>query len=105
MRVSNEMSLRDLYNHPDIGYGACDTIDTLELLEDVQRDNCVEVVEDALDSMNACWDMEELNDFLWFETDVIAEWLGFEDWDALSRRANEEDEEEEDEDEDEEEED
>ena len=22
----------------------------------------------------------EVNDFLWFETDTIAEWLGFNDW-------------------------
>lgn len=24
-----------------------------------------------------------LNDFFWFENDTIAEWLGYEDWEAL----------------------
>ena len=39
----------------------------------------------------------ELNDLLWFEDDTIAEWLGFEDWEALERFNNgEEGEEEED---------
>lgn len=30
----------------------------------------------------------ELNDFLWFEDDYIAERLGFEDWEALERFNN-----------------
>ena len=25
-----------------------------------------------------------LNDFLWFETDTIAQWLGFSSWDVLT---------------------
>lgn len=42
----------------------------------------------------------ELNDFLWFEDDYIAELLGFEDWEALERHnKGEEDEEEEEEEE------
>ena len=35
----------------------------------------------------------ELNDLLWFEDDTIAEWLGFEDWEALERFNNGEEEE------------
>lgn len=35
----------------------------------------------------------ELNDLLWFEDDTIAEWLGFEDWEALERLNNGEEEE------------
>ena len=31
----------------------------------------------------------ELNDFFWFENDTIAEWLGFEDWEALEKANNE----------------
>lgn len=34
-----------------------------------------------------------INDFLWFEDDTIAEWLGFEDWEALERFNNGDDEE------------
>lgn len=36
-----------------------------------------------------------INDILWFEDDTIAEWLGFEDWEALERYNNGEEEEEE----------
>ena len=25
----------------------------------------------------------DINDFFWFETDTIAEWLGYEDWEKL----------------------
>lgn len=34
----------------------------------------------------------EINDLFWFEEDQIAEWLGFEDWEALERFNNGEDE-------------
>ena len=32
------------------------------------------------------WSDTAINDFLWFETDTIAEWLGYEDWDDLCRK-------------------
>lgn len=36
--------------------------------------------------------MTEINDILWFERDTIAEWLGYEDFDAIiSRNADKED--------------
>lgn len=41
-------------------------------------------------------DETELNDILWFEEDTVAEWLGFEDWEAL-QTANKWEEDEEDE--------
>lgn len=34
----------------------------------------------------------EINDLFWFEEDTIAEWLGFEDWEALERFNSGEDE-------------
>lgn len=30
----------------------------------------------------------EINDFLWFETDTIAEWLGYADWEKLMEDEN-----------------
>ena len=39
----------------------------------------------------------EINDFLWFETDTIAEWCGFSSWEALENGEEEEEEEEEEE--------
>ena len=35
----------------------------------------------------------EINDFLWFETDAIAEWCGFSSWEALENGEEEEEEE------------
>ena len=32
----------------------------------------------------------ELNDFMWFEDDTIAEWLGFNDFDEIMNRNEEE---------------
>ncbi|OQB14299.1 MAG: hypothetical protein BWY15_01154 [Firmicutes bacterium ADurb.Bin193] len=37
-------------------------------------------------------DETELNDFFWFEDDTIAEWLGYEDFEALMNRNEEDDE-------------
>ena len=34
----------------------------------------------------------EINDFLWFETDAIAEWCGFSSWEALENGEEEEEE-------------
>lgn len=44
-------------------------------------------------------DETDINDFFWFEEDTIAEWLGYEDFEELMHRDDEnEDEEEDDED-------
>ena len=32
----------------------------------------------------------ELNDFIWFEDDVIAEWLGYNDFDEIMNRSEKE---------------
>lgn len=34
----------------------------------------------------------ELNDFFWFETDTIAEWLGYRNWEELEKAHEEEEE-------------
>lgn len=73
--------------------------DTLEVLK--EKDLC-ERLEQILESdifPDGCTDTE-LNDFLWFEDDYIAELLGFDSWEDLE---NDGEEEEEDEEEDEEE--
>ena len=31
----------------------------------------------------------ELNDFMWFEDDTIAEWLGYNDFDEIMNRSEE----------------
>jgi len=62
-----------------------DELDTIEaILEDLYPDGMSET---------------ELNDFFWHERDVIAEWLGYEDFEALMNRDNKDEDEEDEEDE------
>jgi hypothetical protein len=77
--------------------------DTVKYLTDEELDT----IETRLEELNPDgMDETDINDFFWFEDDTIAEWLGYEDFEALMKR-DEEDEDDEDydeEDEDEEEE-
>ena len=69
--------------------------DTLDVLR--EKDLC-DQLENILENdvfYDGCTDTE-LNDFLWFERDTIAEWLGFFDWDDLENDGEEEEEDEED---------
>lgn len=78
-------------------------VDTVKYLTDDELDK----IEEMLEELNPNgMDETDINDFFWFEDDTIAEWLGYEDFEALMKR-DEEDEDDEDydeEDEDEEEE-
>lgn len=69
--------------------GGKDTLDTL-----IEKDDCQEV-EDLIETVFLDQDAtdEDINDFLWFERDAIAEHLGYRDWDAYEC-GEEEDEEE-----------
>ena len=78
-----------LYNFPACG-GAIDTLDVLK-----ERDDWEEV-EFFLESIFLEEDVTDgdINDFLWFERDAIAEHLGYSDWDAYEfGEENDEDEE------------
>ena len=59
--------------------------DTLAVLSDAEKDAigwCIaERYEDSLTPV-------ELNNLLWFERDMIAEWLGYEDFDELLEDKN-----------------
>ena len=92
MEITSEISLRNFE-------GWSGAVDTLNTLTDEQKDNLEAILEelhpDGMDEGN-------LNDLLWFENDLIAEWLGFEDWEDLERENSEEDDEEDDDEEDEE---
>lgn len=58
--------------------GGKDTLDTL-----IERDD-YEEVEDLIETVFLDRDAtdEDINDFLWFERDAIAEHLGYSDWEA-----------------------
>lgn len=62
--------------------GECwsDAVDTLNELEDDE----LAIIEDCLEELYPeGMSMTELNDFLRFENDTIADWLGFADWESL----------------------
>lgn len=68
--------------------GAKDTIDELTS-DEVERLSCL-FEEVFAEDTDEC----ELNDFLWFERDTIAEWLGYYDFDDLIKKHKGEDDEE-----------
>lgn len=83
MKIYTETSLTNF----EFWSGAKDTVKylTYDELEQIES-----ILEDAYpDGMS---DME-INDFFWFEEDLIAEWLGYEDFDELMHRDDEEEEE------------
>ena len=91
MKITSEISLRNFE-------GWSGAVDTLNTLTDDQKDEIEANLEELYpDGMGET----RLNDFLWFENDTIAEWLGFEDWEDLERKNSGEDDEEEDEEEEE----
>ena len=65
--------------------------DTVKYLTDDEMDTIESILEEQYpDGMSET----ELNDFFWFEDDLIAEWLGYEDFETIMNR-NDEDEEDE----------
>ena len=58
--------------------GGKDTLDTLREKGDVDSVECL------IEGMQMCdepWSDTNINDFLWFERDTIAQHLGYSDWD------------------------
>ena len=87
MKLYREESIRNF----DFWSGAKDTA---KYLTEDEMNTIEEMLEELYpDGMSET----ELNDFFWFEDDTIAEWLGYEDFEALMNR-DDEDEDEEDED-------
>ena len=74
--------------------------DTLEVLIDKGLCDTVEAcLEEDLNSYGEMPDDTAINDFLWFERDVIANYCGFSSWEALENGEEEEEETEEEEEE------
>lgn len=76
MKVSREISITDFH----FWSGAQTTVKLLELeeLKAIQ-----EYIEEIEDEDKIIWTETMLNDFFWFETDWIAEFLGFKDFEDL----------------------
>lgn len=75
MKITKDVNAVDVMNNA--WSGAADTLDLLTLDE----------IEQILYMLEDCFpdgmDETDLNDFLWFETDTIAEWLGYSDFEEL----------------------
>ena len=71
MKVYSDISLKN--------FGAwAGAAETLDALTEDEIDMIETILEDEY-GIDEC----ELNDFLWFETDTIAKWLGYSDWKEL----------------------
>lgn len=58
--------------------------DTLDDLTDNEIETIIEILEDC--NNGEPWGETDLNDFLWFERDTIAEWLGYNDYEEIMNR-------------------
>lgn len=72
MKITCEKSLRNF----DFWGAACYTRGFLTFA-DLDR------IEDALEEVSLCWTETEINDLFAFDSDQIAEILGYEDWETL----------------------
>lgn len=82
MKIYYEKSLSDF----EFWSGAKDrvkylTTDDLDKIEPILED----MYPDGIDETT-------INDIFWFEEDTVAEWLGYEDWEALEADRKDEDE-------------
>ncbi len=76
MLIHTETSLR---NFQFWGGGAdtanCLTYEQLDTIESILEDICPQGIDEV-----------ELNDLMWFDSDIIAEWLGFNDFEELKNQ-------------------
>lgn len=78
MKIYYELNLKSF----DAWSGAKETLATLTIKQIEQLENMLpDIFEDEASET-------QLNDFLWFETDTIAEMLGFRNWEHLERTNN-----------------
>ena len=70
MYIKREMNFTDLFNNS--WSGAIDTLKTIELAD--KEDELMEYLEEIFEGDVP--DETEVNDFLWFESDEIYEYLG-----------------------------
>lgn len=61
-----------------------------DTLEDLTDDEIEQVFNMLNDTYLEVPTLTEINDFFWFERDTIAEWLGYNSYDELMRRDEEE---------------
>lgn len=72
--------------------GGKDTLDTLREKGDVDSVECL--IDEYISTSEDGWSDGDINNFLWFERDTIAQHLGYSDWDEYEYGEREDDEEE-----------
>ena len=85
MTVTKEVNVFDLYYGDQLWSGAADTVRYLSFEE-------VEQILSALEDSTAAeepWSETELNDYFWYETQAIAEILGYDSFDEIMHREQE----------------
>lgn len=85
MKIYSEKSLREF----NFWAGAADRV---KYLTDDDLDRIEETLEEIYPEG---MDETAVNDLFWFEEDTIAEWLGYDDFDALMKRDDEDEQEDE----------
>ena len=73
--------------------GGKDTLDTLREKGDVDSVECL--IDEYISASEDGWSDGDINNFLWFERDTIAQHLGYSDWDEYEYGDKEEEDEEE----------
>ena len=73
--------------------GGKDTLDTLREKGDVDSVECL--IDEYISTSEDGWSDGDINDFLWFERDTIAQHLGYSDWDEYEYGNKDEEDEEE----------
>ena len=76
MLVQYEINEYNIFN--ELWSGGRDTLDNLTVNEVAQILDMIDTGEPK--------DLTELNDFFWFERDLIAEWLGYSNYEELMNR-------------------
>ena len=73
--------------------GGKDTLDTLREKGDVDSVECL--IDEYISTSEEGWSDGDINNFLWFERDTIAQHLGYSDWDEYEYGDKDEEDEEE----------
>lgn len=85
MKVYKDIYAEDL---PDILWSGA--LDTIEDLTEAECQTVLSIYESSLEldanGEPVAVDETELNDFFWFERDLIAEWLGYNSFDDIMNR-------------------
>lgn len=86
MRIIEEIFLEDKYDLEGALWSGA--LDTIRYLTNDEVKEVLSILEDGY--YDEPMELGQLNDFFWFEDDTIAEWLGYNDFEEIMERENDE---------------